>query len=116
LPPGIEKPRKEAARWILRRGGTPPKVLWEDPQARRFTGFVAGPRHLLATGHPDHASGQSFLAATRIEDGSDLWVKPLPALAVKGGLALTPDGRIYVVLESGQLLCFAKKPTGPRER
>ena len=28
LPPGTTRPREEAARWILRRGGTPPKVLW----------------------------------------------------------------------------------------
>ncbi len=114
LPPGVEKPRKEAARWILRRGGTPPKVLWEDRQSRRFTGFVVSPQHLLATGHPDPAPERSFLAATRIEDGSDRWVMELPALAVKGGLALTPDQRIYVVLESGQLLCFAKPAAGPR--
>ena len=109
LPAGVNKPRKEASRWIRRRGGKPPKVLWEDKKARRFTGIVVSPRTMLSAGHVDAQPNNCFLAATRIKDGSDQWLKKLPANAVKGGVALTPGARIYVVLENGQLLCFTPK-------
>lgn len=105
LPDGAPKPVKEAARWV-RRGGKLPKPLWRDNQNRRFTSFVVTDSTLLATGHVDPDGGDSFLVAIDTNDGSDRWIKPLPADAVKGGASIAHDGRVYVSLENGQLMCF----------
>jgi outer membrane protein assembly factor BamB len=107
LPAGVKKPRKEAARWIRRRGGKPPKAIWQDQQDRRFTSFVVSPNRLLVTGHPDKKPDKTFLAAINVKDGSDAWRHSIPGEAVKGGTAIDHSGRIYVALETGQLLCFA---------
>lgn len=106
LPPGTPKRPQEAARWS-RRGGPKPKTLWQDKADRRFTSFVTSGDRLLATGHPDKAPEEKFLVAMSVEDGSDAWLQPLPADAVKGGTAIDHHGRIYVALETGQLLCFS---------
>ena len=106
LPPGINRPRKEAARWIARRGGTPPATIWKDTASRRFTSFVVTPNRLLATGHPDPHLDKTFLAAMNINDGTDAWLESIPGEAVKGGTAIDRQGRIYVALENGQLLCY----------
>ena len=50
LPPGTERPRQEAARWIRRRGGKPPATVWKDTRRPplhelcRFTDAAAGDR------------------------------------------------------------------------
>ncbi len=106
LPPGAPKPYKEAARWG-RRGGNLPKSIWQDKANRRFTSFVVSEDTLMATGHPDGQEDEAFLVSMNTADGTDHWLKKLPANAVKGGTSLGHDGRIYVSLENGQLLCFA---------
>jgi len=107
LPPGTEKPRQEAARWIRRRGGQPPATVWKDTTDRRFTSFIISPTQLLTAGHPDTNPDKAFLAAVNIKDGSDAWLRELPAQSVKGGTAIDHERKIYVALENGQLLCFA---------
>ncbi len=107
LPPGVQKPYKEAARWHRRRGGVEPKTVWRDKGVRRFTSFVISPERLVATGHPDQSPENAFLVAMNIKDGSDAWMEKLPADAVKGGTSIDHRGRLYVALENGQLLCFA---------
>jgi outer membrane protein assembly factor BamB len=84
-----------------------PKSIWKDKQNRRFTSFVVSKKQLLATGHPDAKPEQAFLAAINIADGSDAWLKVLPANVVKGGTAVDHTGRIFITLENGRLLCFA---------
>lgn len=108
LPPGALI-KDEAREFLRRRGQNTPaaKKLWEDKLDRRFTSFVASPELLLATGHPDKAADQPFLAAIKVQDGTDLWSHALPADAVKGGTAVDGDGRVFVALENGQLWCFA---------
>ncbi|MCH8827971.1 MAG: PQQ-binding-like beta-propeller repeat protein, partial [Planctomycetes bacterium] len=110
LPPGAKKERKQASRWLRRRGKKAPKNLWRDNTNRRFTSFIVSGKTLLATGHPDQAPKKSFLIATNIKDGKDIWRQSLPSNAVKGGTAIGRDGRIYVALENGRLLCF--EPVG----
>ena len=107
LPPGTNKPRKEAARWNLRRGRKAPGTVWKDTAERRFTSFIVSPTRLLATGHPDASPDQTFLAAINIKNGSDDWLQEIPAPAVKGGAAIDKHQNIYVALENGDLLCFA---------
>ncbi len=107
LPEGVNKPRKEAARWIRRRGGKPPATLWKDKANRRFTSFVVSGNQLLATGHADGKPDEPFVAAINIKDGSDAWIKTIPADAVKGGAAVDHDGKIYISLMNGKLLCLA---------
>lgn len=106
LPAGVNKPYKEAARWIARRGGKAPKVLWQDRANRRFNGVAISGDRLISAGHVDDKPDEPFLAATHIKDGKDQWRKPLPAKAVKGGIAVDHEGRLYVSLENGQLVCF----------
>lgn len=108
LPQGTPKPYKEAARWI-RRGGEAPKPIWRDPSNRRFTSFTVTDKTLLATGHPDGNEGDSFLVSINNSDGSDNWLKPIPDVAVKGGTSIDHQGRLYVSLENGTLLCFEPK-------
>jgi outer membrane protein assembly factor BamB len=106
LPPETPKPIKEAARWA-RRGGKMPEPVWQDTGDRRFTSFAVTDSTLLATGHPDAEDTASFLVSINTSDGSDNWIEQIPADAVKGGTAIDHQGRIYVALENGQLLCFA---------
>lgn len=91
----------------MQRRGQAPLQLWQDKHDRRFTSFVVSTDRLLATGHPDSAPAEAFLVAINIKDGSDAWIEKLPALAVTGGTAIDAQGRIYVVTENGQLLCYA---------
>ncbi|MEM8666148.1 MAG: PQQ-binding-like beta-propeller repeat protein [Planctomycetota bacterium] len=105
LPEGVPKPAKEVARWV-RRGGKMPENLWQDRRNRRFTSFVVTDETLLATGHPDGAEDQSFLVAINTADGNDQWIAKTPAGVVKGGTSIGHDGRIYVVMENGTMLCF----------
>jgi outer membrane protein assembly factor BamB len=107
LPPGTTRPRQEAARWNLRRGGPAPKTLWQDKAQRRFTSFVIAPDRLIATGHPDSEPNAAIMVAINVKDGSDAWLEKLPANAVKGGTSIGHDGKLYVALENGQLLCYA---------
>ncbi len=110
LPPGTPRDPKEAARWIRRGGGAAtPKHVWQDKQNRRFTGFVITDKSLLTTGHPDEQPERPFLAAVNVNDGSDVWKVNLPAIAVKGGLAVDSQGRIYAALENGKLVCYRPK-------
>ncbi len=111
LPAGITRENKEASRWYyLRRGkkNEIPADIWQDQKNRRFTSFVVAEKQhrLLATGHREEMPEESFLLAINTKDGSEQWNQKLPAGAVKGGTAIDPQGRIYVALENGQLLCF----------
>jgi hypothetical protein len=105
-PPGTPQQIKEAARWA-RRGGKQPEPIWQDSLNRRFTSFVVTENTLLATGHPDGEETESFLASINTSDGSDQWIEQIPADAVKGGTSMDHEGRVYVALENGEMLCFA---------
>ena len=108
LPPETPKQIKEAARWV-RRGGKLPESVWKDDKDRRFTSFAVTDATLLATGHPEGEDTESFLVSIDTAEGSDNWIKSLPADAVKGGMSIDHQGRLYIALENGQLLCFAPK-------
>jgi outer membrane protein assembly factor BamB len=84
------------------------RTIWEDKADRRFNSFIVSSRGLLATGHPDQKPEESFLAAINTDDGSDLWIEKLPAPAVKGGSAIDAAGRIFVVLENGEMICYSR--------
>ena len=111
--PGQARPSKDMAREVLRRRGKEekPKTRWIDTQQRRFTSFIVSEasQQLLATGHPDDNEEEPFLVATKIEDGKDVWIEPLPAVAVKGGTAIDSAGRIFISLENGELVCYRNK-------
>ena len=110
-PAGYVRPKKEAARWLLpnNRGRDREPILktkWRDQENRRFTSFVIAGDRLLSAGHPASRPGAAFLALTDIESGKDVWKLDLPALPVKGGTAVTGDGRVYASLENGSLVCY----------
>jgi outer membrane protein assembly factor BamB len=108
LPEGTAQPVKEASRWYsLNRRGQTPKALWQGRGGRAFGGFVVGAETLLAAGQEGlDEEAERFVTAIRIADGTDVWRLPLPAAVVKGGLATDSNGRIFVALDSGTLLCF----------
>ena len=111
LPGGKARPKKEAARWLLpnmrnRDRSALAKKRWQDRESRRFTSFVVTGDKLLAAGHPANKPGAAFLALMDIESGKDIWRKGLQSLPVKGGTAVTGNGRIYASLEDGSLICF----------
>ena len=105
------KLKKDLAGEFLRRRGKepPPKNIWTDKENRRFTSFAVCDQTLLASGHIENSADKPFLVAINIGDGSELWKHNLPAEIVKGGTAVDAEGRIFVTLENGQLMCF----TGP---
>ena len=108
LPPGKPRPQMPVSRWGGPRGGARPKPVWVEPSGRRFSSFLVGPEVLLAAGEAGSGAGQhAFLAAMRIQDGTDAWHQRLAAPVVKGGTAIDHAGRVFVSLENGQVLCFA---------
>ena len=112
LPPKAKRPVKDAANDYLRRrrrGKTPPKFVWRDRNDYRFNGFIVSKDRLIAGGHLGVNEQSAFLAAINVKDGKDVWRIKLPSIPVKGGTAIDHRGRIYVVTQSGQLLCFAPK-------
>ncbi len=42
------------------------------------------------------------------DSGEELAALPLPAPPARDGLSLTRNGRVLVVLENGQLMCFGE--------
>ena len=102
------KLKKDLAGEFLRRRGKepPPKNIWIDKENRRFTSFAICNNTLLATGHAENAADNPFLVAINIGDGAELWKHSLPGEVVKGGTAVDADGRIFITLESGQLICY----------
>jgi outer membrane protein assembly factor BamB len=110
LPKGAKQPVHDAANDYLRlrrRGLAGPRFLWEDKSDLRFTGFIVSKDRFLAAGHTGLDTGTAFLEARVTATGKRLWSHKLPALPVKGGTAIDSQGRIYVALENGQLLCFS---------
>lgn len=107
LAPGQQRPTKEAARWLGRRGKLPAN-LWQDRQNRRFTSFVVSDTQLLATGHVAEREDAPFIVSIDPQDGKDRWLKPLPANAVKGGVAIDADGRLYIVMDNGEMACYQR--------
>ena len=53
-------------------------------------------------------AGKSKIAALDLEDGGELWSKPVPAAPVPWGLAVDCDGRVIAALEDGKVVCFGR--------
>ncbi|NOX53676.1 MAG: PQQ-binding-like beta-propeller repeat protein [Planctomycetes bacterium] len=109
LPPGKRKPPKPASRWLWKRPKRPSPPLWEDRSGRRFTSFIVGPTVLLAAGHEPKDRQATFLVAYDLQSGKEAWHRALPALVVKGGLAVDHRGRVVASLENGAILCLEKR-------
>ncbi len=103
---------KDLAGEFLRRRGrvVPPRHVWRETEARRFTAFALCDQVLLVAGHTEEAPDKPILEALEATTGKRLWSFPLPADTVKSGLAINAGGEIFVSLETGQLLCF-RPPT-----
>ncbi len=115
--PGGPGVKKDAAGEFIRsqlnrRADAPglPATVWEDKTKRRFTSFIVSPKsdQLLAAGHIDEKPKEAFLALVNVADGIDLWMKKLPSIVVKNGTALDEAGRVFAVLENGEMWCYGK--------
>ncbi|NLF39683.1 PQQ-binding-like beta-propeller repeat protein [bacterium] len=83
------------------------EIIWQDKRKARYNGLVVANGAVIGAGQAGPLdNGEPFIAACRIADGQTLWEQPLPAPAVKGGLAAGDDGRLYMSLSNGQLLAF----------
>ena len=81
--------------------------VWKSKDTPLYTAFIITPQVLVAAG-PGPGEGQKpILTAMRLSDGTPLWTTELPAVPVKGGLAIDQHKRMVVTLEDGQVLCFA---------
>ena len=107
LPPGVPKDKKEAARWARRGRKSKAELIWQDEQQRRFTACILSDEAMIGGGHRDGEDKEARLWAIDVRNGEDRWEKQLPALPVKGGVALGANGSVYVALENGELICFA---------
>jgi outer membrane protein assembly factor BamB len=98
-----------AGEFLRRRGKEVPTHLWRDDQQRRFTSFAVCENCVVGTGHKESDPAKPFIVALNPETGVVVWEHELPADAVKGGIAVSAKGQIFVTLENGQLLNFAAK-------
>ncbi len=89
-------------------------TVWEHPPGAKYNAFVVTPAVLLAAGQSSQGQSSAFLTAVKIDDGAEVWRQPLPAPAVKGGLALAHDARLFLSLQDGRVLCFAETQTNSR--
>lgn len=83
------------------------KPVWQSPDTPLYTAFIITPQVLVAAGPGSIDNPRPVLTALRLSDGSSLWTTDLPAVPVKGGLAIDQRKRIVATLEDGQVLCFA---------
>jgi len=105
LKAGAAAPPPNWRLWQKADAKPPRETAWHLPPARKFNAFIVSPNMLLAAGQE---GSQAFLAAISLRDGSLLWEEKLPAPVVKGGLASDHQGRIFVSLSDGRVLCLAR--------
>ncbi len=89
-------------RAVAAGGKATPKKKWQAPARRIYSLILAG--KLLIAG----ANGEVF--ATDAQTGKKLWSAQVPGEA--RGLAVA-DGRLFVSLDTGQIICFARQPVAP---
>ncbi len=73
--------------------------------AWRTSVVAAGNANLLCRPTPD---GWKLVAQHR-SNKKDLWQQPLPAEPVRWAVAVDAQGRIFVTLRNGQVVCFGKR-------
>jgi outer membrane protein assembly factor BamB len=103
-----ELERPFGGRLNLRKTAKPAEdAIWECKSPRRFNGFIVASNALVAAGQ-ETSDGKTkcFVAAVNLQDGSDLWQQQVAAAVVKGGQAVDHNGRIFVSLDDGQVLCL----------
>jgi outer membrane protein assembly factor BamB len=82
------------------------KPVWQTNQPELFTAFVVTPQTLIAGGPAKDDQRLGRLSAINMENGKTQWVKELPSVPVKAGIAMDHQHRIVVSLEDGQILCY----------
>lgn len=83
-------------------------TVWKK-SGERYNGFVVSPDFLIAAGQKGAVTDgdkSSFVCAIGINSGEEVWRHPLPGAVVKSGAAVDHDGRLYLALRDGQILCF----------
>jgi len=99
--PGLHKPLPPDAPKRAK-----PEMLWDKKWMCRS--FIVGSDVFIAAGRSEFAPKDGYdLCAAKIGDGSKVWSQPLPARPVKWGTAMDGNGRIFVSLDDGSVLCFA---------
>lgn len=74
------------------------KLLWEYECEKSLAVALCRNAVLVAM--------ETEIVALDLQDGKELWARPLPSAPVPWGLAVNRDGRAVVTLEDGQVLCW----------
>jgi len=100
----------EAVEQSINSGGKPkPKWIAEALQGGDAIALTVTPNAVLAICEMPQARDRNsrwILCALDIDDGSMLWERTLPEVALPGGLSVDRDGRIIVVLADGRVVCY----------
>lgn len=107
-PPGTRLPAPRAGRRPAVRASKP--AVWTKAPFASYLGVLATPEAVLVAGLriDDRGKRAAALTALRLKDGSVLWTKPLPAEPVTWPFAIDAEGRIFVSLRDGRVVCFAR--------
>jgi hypothetical protein len=87
----------------LRNFEIPDEPLWEV-DAEGSNAIAICKNAVVLTSSPE--SGVSSVGAGRFDDGKFLWGFELPASPVPWGLAVDSEGRVFVTLKDGQVMCY----------
>jgi len=88
-----------------------PKAVWNLKGFEQPKAMALGKNAVLVAGRvpgPDPEKAGHALTAMAVDDGAELWSRPLPTSPTWWGVATDRAGRIVTVLEDGRVLCFAR--------
>ncbi|MGE3808181.1 MAG: PQQ-binding-like beta-propeller repeat protein, partial [Gemmataceae bacterium] len=91
-----------------------PLIIWKAKPFSDVSAIAVGKNALVVAGverveQGEDVKSSASLLAMNLADGKVLWKQPLPAAAVNFGVAFDRDGRIFVSLRDGRVVCFGGK-------
>lgn len=85
------------------------KPVWNIKTMEQPRAIVVGSNAVLIAGlsrQPPDGTPQAQLAAYALDDGSQMWTESLPASPIWWGVAIDADGRVFVSLQDGSVVCL----------
>jgi outer membrane protein assembly factor BamB len=91
------------------------KLWWDIKTMQQPRAIAVGANGVLIAGisnEPPDGAPQGLLAAYSLEDGGEMWNELMPAAPTWWGAAMDADGRTFVSLQDGTVVCV-KHATSP---
>jgi len=79
--------------------------VWTYPSGN--DGYVITPVHILRLIVPLRSTQNYQLQCADMPTGIILWSVPLPGKPLQYGIAVDADGRVFVTLEDGRIVCLS---------